>query len=69
MRREGPRCGARTRRGTACIRKALGNGRCPNHGGLSTGPRTADGRYRIAVAQTARWRRWRAERGGRLARS
>ena len=32
----GERCLARTRRGTPCQRKALQNGRCPNHGGLST---------------------------------
>ena len=32
----GERCLARTRRGTPCQRKALHNGRCPNHGGLST---------------------------------
>lgn len=41
-----PKCGAKTRRGTACIRTALHNGRCPNHGGLSTGPKTAAGRRR-----------------------
>ncbi|MES0404071.1 MAG: HGGxSTG domain-containing protein, partial [Hyphomicrobium sp.] len=31
-------CNARTRAGHPCKRKALANGRCPNHGGLSTGP-------------------------------
>jgi hypothetical protein len=36
---ERPRCGAKTRRGTCCVRSPLANGRCPNHGGLSTGPR------------------------------
>src|SRR5690606_30822573 len=45
------RCGAKTRRGTACIRKAMKNGRCPNHGGCSTGPKTDEGRQRIAEAQ------------------
>lgn len=55
-------CGARTRRGTACIRKARANGRCPNHGGLSTGPKTEAGRQRIAEAQRQRWARWQAER-------
>lgn len=54
------RCGARTRRGTACIRKALANGRCANHGGLSTGPKTMAGRKSIARAQKLRWKRWRA---------
>jgi hypothetical protein len=37
------RCGARTRLGPACRRKALCNGRCRNHGGLSTGPKTTEG--------------------------
>ena len=50
-----PRCGARTRRGTACLRRALDNGRCRNHGGLSTGPKTAAGRQRISEAQRRRW--------------
>ena len=51
----GQKCGAKTRRGTACIRTPLANGRCPNHGGLSTGPKTAAGRMRIAEAQRLRW--------------
>ena len=37
---EHAKCGAQTRRKTACQRKALANGRCPNHGGLSSGPKT-----------------------------
>ena len=37
-------CGARTRAGHPCRRKGLGKGgRCPNHGGMSTGPRTPEG--------------------------
>jgi hypothetical protein len=55
------RCKARTRRGTACIRKALANGRCPNHGGLSTGPKTIEGRARISAAQKKRWSVWAAQ--------
>ena len=48
-------CGARTRAGHACRRKGLGKGgRCPNHGGMSTGPRTPEGRARIAEALRAR---------------
>ncbi len=39
-------CGARTRRGTSCLCKALPNGRCKFHGGMSTGPRTPMGRLR-----------------------
>jgi hypothetical protein len=43
------RCGARTRRGTPCKRHDLyGSGRCPLHGGLSTGPRTEAGKARSA---------------------
>lgn len=48
--RSAPRCGARTRRGTACECPAIrGKARCRLHGGLSTGPRTAEG-YRRLVA-------------------
>ena len=32
-----PRCGARTRRGTACECPGMANGRCRLHGGKSTG--------------------------------
>ena len=46
-------CGAKTRAGEPCKRKALENGRCRNHGGLSTGPKTAAGRMRIAIAGRA----------------
>ena len=53
-------CGARTRKGTPCQRRAYGNGRCRNHGGLSTGPKTPEGRERIADAQKRRWAHWRA---------
>lgn len=43
-RKDRPLCGAKTRKGTPCVRKAvLGRCRCPNHGGLSTGPKTAGG--------------------------
>lgn len=42
----GSRCGARTRLGRPCHRKGLKSGRCRNHGGLSTGPRTVEGRRR-----------------------
>lgn len=44
------RCGARTRAGNPCKRRDIhGSGRCPLHGGLSTGPRTADGKARSAL--------------------
>ena len=47
----GKRCGAKTRRGTACQRPAYKhNGRCGLHGGKSTGARTAEGIRRISDA-------------------
>ena len=52
------RCGARTRKGTACQRLGTPkNGRCHLHGGASTGPRTEEGRARIAAAQFKHGRR------------
>ena len=45
-----PRCWARTRQGTPCKAKALKNGRCRNHGGLSTGPRSEAGRAKVTKA-------------------
>ena len=54
--KERPRCGARTRAGGSCQARAVWdmendrprtpNGRCRMHGGLSTGPRTAEGKRR-----------------------
>lgn len=38
------RCNARTPLGKPCGSRALPNGRCKWHGGLSTGPRTTEGR-------------------------
>jgi hypothetical protein len=46
------RCGAKTRRGTSCGCPAMPNGRCRLHGGLSTGPKTAEGIERIRLAVT-----------------
>ena len=58
-------CGARTRKGTPCKAKAVpGKTRCRFHGGLSTGPRTTEGRERIAAAQRKRWAEWRQSRSG-----
>jgi hypothetical protein len=49
-------CGAKTRAGHPCMRRGHGKGgRCANHGGLSTGPKTAEGRLRIAETQRKRW--------------
>ena len=47
-----PRCGAKTRQGCPCKSPAMKNGRCRMHGGASTGPRTPEGRARIAAART-----------------
>ena len=33
-----PRCGAQTRRGTACLGPAMANGRCRMHSGNNPGP-------------------------------
>jgi hypothetical protein len=46
----GMTCAARTRRGTSCRQVAIyANGRCKFHGGLSTGPRTVEGKRRSAL--------------------
>lgn len=53
-------CGAKTRKGHPCrLKSEAGKTRCKFHGGLSTGPRTVEGRARIAAAQRERWRKWR----------
>jgi hypothetical protein len=53
----GARCGAKTRKGSPCQRPArLPAGRCRVHGGASTGPRTEEGRARIAAAKTTHGR-------------
>ena len=47
----GRRCLAKTRRGTECQKPAIkGRSRCQLHGGRSTGPKTPEGRARIAAA-------------------
>ncbi len=49
------KCGAHARStGQPCQAKALANGRCRNHGGLSTGPKTFAGRLAIAEATRQR---------------
>jgi hypothetical protein len=51
------RCGARTRRGTPCKRPAERNPqtgkrtRCRLHGAYCTGPRSQEGKARVAAAQ------------------
>ena len=49
------KCGAYARStGQPCQAKALTNGRCKNHGGKSTGPKTLEGRQAIAQATRQR---------------
>lgn len=43
-------CGTRTRAGVPCQRHPMRNGHCRLHGGLSTGPRTPEGKVRSIVA-------------------
>ena len=44
----GLRCGAKTRRGSRCLKPALkGKKRCQLHGGKSTGARTAEGLQKL----------------------
>ena len=62
---ERARCDARTRSGGLCAKYPMkGKRRCRLHGGLSTGPRTAEGRARIAAAQFKHgwYVNWRARR-------
>ncbi len=47
-----PRCGAKTRQGSPCRSPAMKNHRCKMHGGLSTGPKTAEGIERIRASRT-----------------
>ena len=49
----GQRCLAQTRKGTPCQNPVVtGRVRCRMHGGKSTGPRTAQGKARVAAAHT-----------------
>jgi hypothetical protein len=57
----GQRCLAKTRQGTPCQNPVVtGRNRCRMHGGKSTGPRTAEGKARVAAAQTKHGRRSKA---------
>jgi hypothetical protein len=57
------KCGARTRKGTLCKATCVPNmGKCRMHGGLSTGPKTAEGRARIAESNRRRAEAKRFER-------
>lgn len=59
------RCNALTRKGTSCRNMSEpGKRRCKFHGGLSTGPKTREGREQIADAQRRRWATTKAQRAG-----
>ncbi len=63
--RERPRCGAKTRKGTPCKAPAVWlagepaprNGRCRMHGGLSPGPKTEAGKEAIRESNRRRARK------------
>ena len=66
FKRELPRCWARCRDGHPCQARAtrdeetgcfVRNGRCRIHGGLSTGPRTLEGKWRVGEAARRRAQR------------
>ncbi len=53
-----PRCGAKNRKGSSCkLPVEAGKRRCRFQGAASTGPKTLEGRERIAEAQRKRWAR------------
>ena len=57
------RCNAKTRKGTPCQARGLGKGgRCRFHGGMSTGPKTPEGKARSIAAERAGYQRWRSGR-------
>ena len=58
-------CGAKTRSGVPCAKFPMeGKRRCRLHGGLSTGPKTPEGRAAISAANTkhGRYKNWREKR-------
>jgi hypothetical protein len=53
--REKKMCGAHARStGKPCQAKGLANGRCKNHGGLSTGPTSFAGKMAVSAAASQR---------------
>jgi len=57
-------CGALTRKKRRCRQyKLRGRKRCKFHAGLSTGPRTEEGKTKVGAAVAASWARWRASMG------
>ncbi|OYU37996.1 MAG: hypothetical protein CFE33_18215 [Pseudorhodobacter sp. PARRP1] len=61
-----PACGALTRIGAVCANRVIpGKTKCHMHGGKSTGPKTTEGKTRIAEAQKRRWALYRATKNSR----
>ena len=57
-------CGALTRKKHRCKRyKLKGRKRCRLHAGLSTGPRTEEGKARVSASVAAAWVEWRKQIG------
>ncbi len=56
-------CGAKNRRGLPCQCKLLLRGnKCKFHGGMSTGPRTPEGKSKAIAAMREGYRKWRERR-------
>lgn len=63
--RSGKICGARTQKGTPCRSLMLFKGnppKCKWHGGLSTGPKTPEGKARSLAARDAGLKRYLEQR-------
>lgn len=57
-----PICAALTRIGAICANRVIpGKTKCHMHGGKSTGPKTPEGKAKIAAAQRLRWAKYRAK--------
>ena len=55
-------CGAMNRKGQPCQCKfLLRGGRCKFHGGMSTGPRTEEGKKKSIEALRTGWSQWRSK--------
>ncbi len=55
-------CGAKNRKGLPCQCKLLlKGGKCKFHGGMSTGPRTQEGKKKSLEALRAGWAKWRSK--------
>jgi hypothetical protein len=55
-------CGAKNRRGLPCqCKKLLRGKKCKFHGGMSTGPKTPEGKAKALEAMRAGYGRWRKQ--------